>query len=170
MAFYLLYFFQRIPLNVQSPEEVCVPVCQMLSCLDKQRLKQTKMSHSITGFHIAWFCKRSFHIFNALKSGAHIQESSFFLFFHVCLHSRFLFTTVHKLPGLPSHTFSLFLVSCVMNQCRYRCFSTCLSVLWINTMLYSVYAFKLCAACTWPMSAYTHTCLCCRINWILNCT
>lgn len=140
MAFYLLNCFSRIPLNVHSPEEVCVPVCQMLSCLDKRPLKQTEMSHLITGFRVAWFCKRSFHMFNPLEV-EHIYRNPL-----VCS-SLPPFPTVHELPRLLCDTFGLFSLFCVMNQCRYRCFSTCLSVRWINSVLFSVYAFKLCATC-----------------------
>lgn len=79
VTFYLLNCFSRIPLNVHSPEEVCVPVCQMLSCLDKRPLKQTEMSHLITGFHVACFCKRSFHKCNPLEV-EHIYRNPLVLF------------------------------------------------------------------------------------------
>lgn len=81
MAFYLLNCFSRIPLNVHPPEEVRVPVCQVLSCLDKRPLKQTEMSHLITAFRVAWFCKRSFHMFNPLEVEHIYRNPLAFLFF-----------------------------------------------------------------------------------------
>lgn len=83
MAFYLLTFdlFREHHMNVYPPEEVCVPLCQMLSCLDKRPLKQTETSHLIIGFHVAWFCKCSFHLFSLFKVRQIYRNQGFFFFF-----------------------------------------------------------------------------------------
>lgn len=135
-------------MNVQSPEEVCVPLCQMLSCLDKHLLKQAKMSRLITGFHVAWFCKCSFHIFSLPRvEQIYRNRAFFFLFSTRDLH----WPTMHELPGLPRDTFSLFLF--FPRQCWYRCF---LHVCRSCGSIQCFSACKPCATCIRLISASTH--------------
>lgn len=109
-------------MNVHPPEEVCVPLCQMLSCLDRRPLKQTETSRLIIGFHVAWFCKCSFHLFSLFKVRQIYRNQGFVLFSSLFSTRDLHWPTVHELPGLPGDTFSLFLFFPVMAQCRYQCF------------------------------------------------
>lgn len=164
------WFVREHHMNVHPPEEVCVPLCQMLSCLDKRPLKQTETSRLIIGFHVAWFCKCSFHLFSLFKVRQIYRNQGFVLFF-TFLHSRSPLANRAWAPWTSRWHIQLIFIFPCHGSMSVSMFFTCLFVVWIHTVFSSVCTHSnLLQRATDTTDVCIHIYRYCRIDWFLKCT
>lgn len=153
-------------MNVHSPEEVCVPLCQMLSCLDKRPLKQTEMSCLIIGFHVAWFCKCSFHIFSLFKVEQICRNQAFFFSFsplEISIGKPCMSSVDFHVTYLAYFYFSLSWLSVGIDV-----FYMSVRPMAPHSVFQRVHIQTLCNVHTADICIHTYWY--CRIGWFLNCT